>query len=98
MPSHARELARHFDTEGTPVMIGGGALAYTLLGVAFHGGTGEARFLILDPHYTGPDELDTIQGKVGLPLPGPRVVRPDLGCHPSPSRRQWPWKATVRVR
>lgn len=78
--SRARELARHFDTEGTPVMIGGGALAYTLLGVAFHEGTGEARFLILDPHYTGPDELDTIQGKVGALAP-PSLV-PDARSTP----------------
>jgi hypothetical protein len=34
-------------------MIGGGVLAYTLLGVAFNEDTGEAAFLILDPHYTG---------------------------------------------
>jgi len=32
IPSHARELAAHFQTQGTPVMIGGGVLAYTLLG------------------------------------------------------------------
>jgi hypothetical protein len=34
-------------------MIGGGVLAYTLLGVAFNEDTGAAAFLILDPHYTG---------------------------------------------
>jgi hypothetical protein len=34
-------------------MIGGGVLAYTLLGVAWNEDTGEAAFLILDPHYTG---------------------------------------------
>jgi hypothetical protein len=34
-------------------MIGGGVLAYTLLGVAFDEVTGSAAFLILDPHYTG---------------------------------------------
>ena len=34
-------------------MIGGGVLAYTLLGVAFNDATGDAAFLILDPHYTG---------------------------------------------
>eukprot|EP00967_Tisochrysis_lutea_P059214 scaffold75499_cov19-Tisochrysis_lutea.AAC.1 len=31
IPSHARELAAHFKSQGTPVMIGGGVLAYTLL-------------------------------------------------------------------
>ena len=39
--------------QGTPVMIGGGVLAYTLLGVHFDPDTGECAFLILDPHYTG---------------------------------------------
>lgn len=34
-------------------MIGGGQLAFTLLGVDFNEQTGEARFLIMDPHYTG---------------------------------------------
>jgi hypothetical protein len=34
-------------------MIGGGVLAYTLLGVQFDELTGDAAFLILDPHYTG---------------------------------------------
>lgn len=34
-------------------MIGGGVLAYTLLGVQFNEQTGDAAFLILDPHYTG---------------------------------------------
>ena len=53
IPSHARALAAHFQTHGTPVMIGGGVLAYTLLGVAFNELSGEAAFLILDPHYTG---------------------------------------------
>ena len=53
IPSHARELAVHFRTHGTPIMIGGGVLAYTLLGVYFNESTGDCAFLILDPHYTG---------------------------------------------
>lgn len=53
IPSYARQLAAHFDTQGTPVMIGGGVLAYTLLGVHFNEATGDCAFLILDPHYTG---------------------------------------------
>jgi hypothetical protein len=56
IPSHARELAAHFAAQGTPVMIGGGVLAYTLLGVQFDELTGEAAFLILDPHYTGGEQ------------------------------------------
>ena len=53
LPSRARELARHFDETGTPVMMGGGKLAYTLLGVQWDEKTGECAFLILDPHHTG---------------------------------------------
>jgi len=80
MANKGRELAAHFDTNGTPVMIGGGVLAFTLLGVDYNPLTGtdnliaatrqtmvtpltgDIRFLILDPHYTGADNLDTIQG------------------------------------
>lgn len=64
MPTTARQLAQHFEEEGTPVMIGGGALAFTLLGVAFNAGTGAAKFLILDPHYTGADDLSSVQNRM----------------------------------
>ncbi|EFJ48649.1 hypothetical protein VOLCADRAFT_60450, partial [Volvox carteri f. nagariensis] len=72
IPSHARELAAHFATMGSPVMIGGGVLAYTLLGVTFNDQTGEAAFLILDPHYTGGEDLKKIQQGtwVGWKRPG----------------------------
>ncbi|XP_062513762.1 ufm1-specific protease 2-like isoform X2 [Corticium candelabrum] len=56
-----RELAIHFQTEGTPIMIGGGVLAHTIIGVDFNERTGQVKFLILDPHYVGPDNLRTIQ-------------------------------------
>ncbi|CAI2352236.1 unnamed protein product [Caenorhabditis sp. 36 PRJEB53466] len=58
-----RELARHFETAGTPVMIGGNMLAHTILGVDFNDNTGEAKFLILDPHYTGSEDIKTIVSK-----------------------------------
>lgn len=58
-----RELMHHFDTQGTPVMMGGGALAFTLLGVKYNKSSGAIRFLILDPHYTGGEDLKTIQTK-----------------------------------
>lgn len=61
MPSKAREIAHHFDTQGTPIMIGGGVLAYTLLGIDFNERTGECAFLILDPHYTGAEDKKRIQ-------------------------------------
>lgn len=61
MASVAREIGQHFDTQGTPIMIGGGVLAYTLLGIDYNEDTGDCAFLILDPHYTGPDDLAKIQ-------------------------------------
>lgn len=59
-----RQLANHFDSQGTPVMIGGGNLAHTILGVDFNENTGKLRFLVLDPHYTGLEDLNTILKKV----------------------------------
>jgi len=63
IPSKARELKEHFLNEGTPIMIGGGVLAYTLLGIDYNEETGDIKFLILDPHYTGSDNLKNIQDK-----------------------------------
>lgn len=39
---------------------GGGVLAYTLLGVDYNEASGDCAFLILDPHYTGSDDLKKI--------------------------------------
>jgi len=41
-------------------MIGGNCLAHTILGVDYNEKTGDLRFLILDPHYTGTEDLKTI--------------------------------------
>uniref|UniRef100_A0A6B2EL48 Probable Ufm1-specific protease 2 n=1 Tax=Phlebotomus kandelakii TaxID=1109342 RepID=A0A6B2EL48_9DIPT len=57
------ELAMHFESQGTPIMIGGGVLAHTIIGVDYNRETGETKFLILDPHYTGAEDLQTIQQK-----------------------------------
>ncbi|CAN5951166.1 unnamed protein product [Sphagnum jensenii] len=62
----ARELEYHFETEGTPVMIGGGVLAHTIIGVNFDELTGEVNYLILDPHYTGGEDIKTITSKASL--------------------------------
>uniref|UniRef100_A0A6A7FZS6 Probable Ufm1-specific protease 2 n=1 Tax=Hirondellea gigas TaxID=1518452 RepID=A0A6A7FZS6_9CRUS len=56
-----RELVHHFSTQGTPIMIGGGVLAHTILGVAWDPESGDISYLILDPHYTGAEDLTTIQ-------------------------------------
>lgn len=61
LPDVARELLYHFETQGSPVMMGGGQLAFTLLGVDYHPDTGVCAFLTLDPHYTGDENLATIQ-------------------------------------
>ena len=52
----------------TPVFfgIGGGVLAHTIIGVDFSELTGDVKFLILDPHYTGGEDVKTIVNKVGL--------------------------------
>lgn len=63
LANKGRELAHHFTTNGTPIMIGGGVLAHTILGIDFDENTGELKFLILDPHYTGAEDLATIQKK-----------------------------------
>ncbi|GJW04861.1 probable Ufm1-specific protease isoform X2 [Tanacetum coccineum] len=60
LPEKCRELMMHFSTQGTPIMIGGGVLAYTLLGVDYNETTGDCAFLILDPHYTGSEDLKKI--------------------------------------
>ncbi|GAA0161806.1 hypothetical protein LIER_18039 [Lithospermum erythrorhizon] len=60
LPEKCRELALHFETQGTPIMIGGGVLAYTLLGVDYNEASGDCAFLILDPHYTGNEDIKKI--------------------------------------
>ena len=60
MPGGGRKLLHHFETQGTPVMIGGGELAFTLLGVDFDERSGDMRYLIMDPHYQGADDLGLI--------------------------------------
>lgn len=55
-----RELAQHFDTQGTPICIGGGVLAFTMLGIDWNPETGQIKFLILDPHYTGSEDCEIL--------------------------------------
>ncbi len=43
---------------------GGGVLAHTILGVDYNESSGDLKFLILDPHYTGAEDLKVIQDKV----------------------------------
>ena len=39
-------------------------LAHTILGIDFNEVTGDVKFLILDPHYTGGENIKLIQDKV----------------------------------
>lgn len=63
LASKARDLGRHFADQSTPVMVGGGVLAHTIIGTDFNEKNGDISYLILDPHYTGPEELASIQKK-----------------------------------
>ncbi|CAH1970492.1 unnamed protein product [Acanthoscelides obtectus] len=63
MSQKGPELVDHFKNQGSPIMIGGGVLAHTILGVDYNPETGNIYFLILDPHYTGSEDLHTIQSK-----------------------------------
>ncbi|XP_011500881.1 PREDICTED: ufm1-specific protease 2-like [Ceratosolen solmsi marchali] len=56
-------LADHFKTQGTPVMIGGNRLAYVILGVSYNDQYENVKFLILDPHYIGAENLKQITTK-----------------------------------
>ena len=45
--NHLQKLKEHFVLQGTPVMIGGGVLALTCLGVDWNEKTGQCNLLIL---------------------------------------------------
>jgi len=64
MSTRASDLADHFASFGGPVMIGGGVLAHTIIGVAVDKAAGEAKWLILDPHFTGVDWSKDKEGKL----------------------------------
>ena len=42
-----RELQRHFQTQGTPIMMGAGDFAFTVLGIDFNESTNQIAFMIL---------------------------------------------------
>ena len=55
-----KELIFHFQNNGTPIMIGGDVYAYTILGIDYDFVKDECMFLILDPHYSGDDNINDI--------------------------------------
>lgn len=77
-----RLLLRHFETHGTPVMMGGGELAYTLLGVHFDDKSGALRaappFARTAPSYAGRCG-HCARGEAEAPVPAPRARRPPPG-------------------
>jgi len=58
--SKMEELYFHFEKEGTPIMLGGAGGARILLGIHYNQTTGQKKFLLLDPHYVGDEDLDRI--------------------------------------
>uniref|UniRef100_A0A915NAA5 UFSP1/2/DUB catalytic domain-containing protein n=1 Tax=Meloidogyne javanica TaxID=6303 RepID=A0A915NAA5_MELJA len=60
LAEHARALIFHFENGGAPVMIGGGQLAHTIIGIDYNPRLGNCQYLVLDPHYTGTDNIDDI--------------------------------------
>lgn len=82
--SLAEELQDHFDTLGSPVMVGGSTLAYTIIGVALNqrnpslpDGTPNMQFLILDPHYNGKENIDTVISRGWCKWQPPSLFRKD---------------------
>eukprot|EP00928_Gymnodinium_smaydae_P017876 TRINITY_DN16827_c0_g2_i2.p1 TRINITY_DN16827_c0_g2~~TRINITY_DN16827_c0_g2_i2.p1 ORF type:complete len:563 (-),score=130.69 TRINITY_DN16827_c0_g2_i2:82-1770(-) len=63
MAAQMPQVLQHLRREGTPVMMGAGQKAFTLVGLCYDSETGEVAFLIVDPHYTGADDLKTILAK-----------------------------------
>ena len=59
----AKQISEHFDKQGTPIMLGGGNLAYTILGIDWNEEHQEIQFLILDPHlYISSSSLEIQEG------------------------------------
>ncbi|XP_045459348.1 ufm1-specific protease 2 [Melitaea cinxia] len=61
--NYTPELVHHFQKHGSPIMIGGGVLAHTIIGVEYNSVTNDTRYLILDPHYTGADDISVVISK-----------------------------------
>lgn len=64
--AHVDSLGKELLTICVLPILGGGVLAHTILGVAWNEITGHIKYLILDPHYTGGEDLHVILEKVRL--------------------------------
>ena len=57
-------------------MVGGGVLAYTILGISIdYENEDNSKFLILDPHYNGADTLKNIIKKKGISWKGKEMFK-----------------------
>ncbi|KAL7057961.1 hypothetical protein AAHC03_017228 [Spirometra sp. Aus1] len=84
----ASQLAEHFASGGGPVMVGGGQLAHTIVGVhlpavdyssTVSSPKPKTRYLILDPHYTGPaGNLRTVLDKGWVGWKDETFWKPDV--------------------
>jgi hypothetical protein len=63
LPSYSLQLLEHFRTQGTPVVMGAGEYAYTMVGLVYDPDSGASAYAIVDPHYTGADEWKPILTK-----------------------------------
>lgn len=63
MARQVPQILKHFEQEGTPIMMGAGEYAYTLVGLCSDSASAEVGFMIVDPHYTGADTLKSILQK-----------------------------------
>lgn len=63
MANKVPSFLQHFAIQGTPIMMGVGQKAFTMVGLCYDSASGEVGFLIVDPHYTGSDELKKILDK-----------------------------------
>ena len=63
--SRQSENASISRAHGTPIMVGGGVLAHTICGICYEDEAIEhsVRYLILDPHYTGTEDMKNIKKK-----------------------------------
>lgn len=57
------KLAQHFESLGTPVIMGVGMYAYVLIGICMGANPGDVAYLIADPHYAGEDNIKNIRAK-----------------------------------
>lgn len=64
LSSLARQILIHFQTVNCPIMIGGNNLAHTIVGVVFDSDIGYCHYLVVDPHYTGQNNIKKMTSKV----------------------------------